>query len=206
MPNDRFNAIWVGPNDILFNGKREAFCLGSIPDWDPICGDIPYWPGRLATDVDLLEIREGWPENPMAIGALSTTCLRSNLQGCDPILIENPFPNLQQPWSLHSSWVPGTTSILYLKLVDHDLSTFAFDETELWLATYPEGVLALLDVLEGEVFLTELEFPNAPAIWLSNGQEVILNKLNELIVYNLETGEQRSIGDPGTVLGTITID
>ncbi|MEE8121242.1 MAG: hypothetical protein V3T55_06915, partial [Anaerolineales bacterium] len=102
MPNDRFDAIWVGPNEILFKGERESFCLGSIPDWDPICGDIPYWPGRLATDVDLLEIREGRPENPTAIGALSTTCLRSNMQGCDPILIKNPFPNLQQPWSLHS--------------------------------------------------------------------------------------------------------
>ena len=95
---------------------------------------------------------------------------------------------------------------MYLKLVDHDLTTFAFDETELWLATYPEGDLTLLDVLEGEVFLTELEFPNAPVIWLDNGKELILNKLDDLVVYSIETGEQRSIGDPGTVLGTITIE
>jgi hypothetical protein len=200
-----YYPIWVGTDQIYFRGENQAFCLGSIPDWDPLCEDIPYWPGRFATDVGLLEILEGRPENPTAIGALSIDCLRSDQPSCE-ILIEDPFSNLQQPWRLHSSWVPGTQSILYLKLVDHDTSTFVFDETELWLAAYPEGILTMLDVFEGEVFLTELWFPDTPVIWLDNGIELILNKLDDLIVYNIETGEQRSIGYHGKVLGTITIE
>ena len=206
MPNDYFAATWVGTNEILFKGQFEAFCLGSIPKWEPICEDSSYWAGRLATDVKLLEIRKGHSYSPTAIGALSLDCLRSDQPSCDPILIENPFSNLQQPWPLHSSWVPDTMSILYLKLVDHDPSTFVFDETELWLAVYPERNLIRLDVLEGEVFLTELGFPDTPVIWLDNGKELILNKLDDLIVYNIETGEQRSIGYHGKVLGTITIE
>ena len=201
-----YNPIWVDTDEILFKGTYEkAFCIGSIPDWDPFCEDTPYWPGRFATDIGLLEIRDGRPESPTAIGAISIDCILSGPPGCDPILIENPFSNLQQHWPLHSSWVPGTSSILYLKLVDHDPSTFVFDETELWLAQYPEGKITLLDTLKGEVFLTELEFPDTPVIWLDNGKELILNKLDDLVVYNLETGEQRSIGYHGKVLGTIEI-
>jgi len=201
-----YYPIWVGTDQIFFRGENQAFCLGSIPDWDPLCENILYRPGRFTTDVGLLEILEGRPENPTAIGALSIVCLRSDQPSCDPILIEDPFSNLQQPWRLHSSWVPGTSSILYLKLVDHDPSTFVFDETELWLAVYPERNLIRLDALEGEVFLTELEFPDTPVSWLDNGKELILNKLDDLIVYNIETGEQRSIGYHGKVLGTITIE
>lgn len=123
-------------------------------------------------------------------------------------MIENPFndPQTGVIVPLSSSWVPSTTSILYLVVVEYDLSTNAADETELWLATYPEGTITKLDVLDGEFVLAELGIPDAPAIWLDNGKELILNKLDDLVVYNLETGEQRSIVDPGTVLGTITIE
>lgn len=200
--------IWVSADEILFNGTYEkAFCLGSIPDWDPLCENIPYWPSRLTTDVGLLELREGDYYRPTAIGALSIDCLQSGSQDCDPILIENPFNDPQAGVinPLSSSWVPGTSSILYLMMIDYDQNTNAADETEIWLAKYPEGTIVKLDVLEGEFILSELGFPDTPAIWLDNGTEVILNKLNDLVVYNIETGEQRSIGYHGKVLGTIEI-
>jgi hypothetical protein len=208
MPNDYFAATWVGTNEILFKGQFEAFCLGSIPNWEPICEDSSYWAGRLATDVKLLEIRKGHSYNPTSIGALSIECLRSDQPSCDPVMIENPFNDPQRGIivPLSSSWLPGTTSILYLVVIDYDLSTNAADETELWLATYPEGTIAKIDVLEGEFVLAELGFPDAPAIWLPSGKEVVLNALNDLVIYNIETGEQRSIGYPGKVLGTITIE
>ena len=202
-----YSPIWVGANDILFKGESEAFCLGSIPDWDPFCDDSPYWVGKLQTDAGLLEIREGNSLNPTAVGVISTNCLQSELADCHPILIEHPFndPQTGVIVPLSSTWVPGTTSILYLVVIDHDPSTNAADETELWLATFPVGTMEKLDVLDGEFVLAELGWPQAPAIWLPSGKEVVLNGLDDLIIYNIETGEQRSIGDPGTVLGTIEI-
>jgi hypothetical protein len=203
-----YSPIWVGADEILFNGTYEkAFCLGSVPDWDPICGDLEYRPGQFATNVELLELREGDYYRPTAIGALSIDCLRSGSQDCDPILIENPFNDPQAGLinPLSSSWVPGTSNILYLMMIDYDQNTNAADETEIWLAKYPEGTIVKLDVLEGEFILSELGFPDTPSIWLDNGKEVILNKLNDLVVYNIETGEQRSIGYHGKVLGTITV-
>ena len=209
MPTHSFDSepIWVDASEILFKGWRETFCLGSVPDWDPICEDLEYRPGQFATNVRLLELREGDYYRPTAIGALSIDCLRSGSPDCDPILIENPFndPQAGAINPLSSSWVPGTSSILYLMMIDYDQNTNAADETELWLATYPEGTIAKIDVLEGEFVLAELGFPDMPAIWLPGGKEVVLNGLNDLVIYNIETGEQRSIGYHGKVLGTIEI-
>lgn len=80
-----YYPIWVGTDKIFFRGENKAFCLGSIPDWDPVCADISDWVGRFDLNNALLEIGKGDSYNPTAIGALSIDCLQSGVPGCDPI-------------------------------------------------------------------------------------------------------------------------
>ena len=201
--------IWVGTEEILIKGDNGAFCLGSISDWDPGCEDLSDWVGKLSPDKKYIEIRDGLTDQlPKSIGAVSIPCLRSGQESCEPTIIDlTAYTNDQVEFTLTagSTWIPGTTNLLFLREIDYVISSNSFDETELWLAEFPEGKLTRLDVLEGEFFLTEF-IPDAQAVWLPNGKEVVLNTLSDLVVYNIETGEQRSIGNPGTVLGTITIE
>jgi len=144
---------------------------------------------------------------PISIGAISIPCLRSGQESCEPTIIDlDAYTDHQVEFTLTagSTWIPGTTNLLFLRELDYVISSNSFDETELWCAEFPEGKLTRLDVLEGEFFLTEF-ITDAQAVWLPSGKEVVLNALDDLVIYNIETGEQRSIGDPGTVLGTIEI-
>lgn len=138
---------------------------------------------------------------------VSIPCLRLDPDGCEPTIIDldaHTNPEAELTITAASTWVPGTTDLLFLSEIYYGTIPNSFEETELWLAEFPEGKLTKLDVLKGAFYLTE-HIPDAPATWLPNGKEVVLNALNDLVIYNIETGEQRSIGDPGVVLGTIEI-
>jgi len=218
-----YNPIWLAADELLLTrAEFDTFhyCLGLLPDWEPVCGEVPYDIMGASADGKLVETRDGPTTiyRPERLGVMRVECLRDSPPSCEPtwtqaqgVIADWPAdPSLLEA----GAWAADGQGLVVLK---GDGPPQPRHPAEAWYLDVASGQLRHLATIPPEKLRTPTGYGltngfSAP-FWSPNGEWLLLEEADQiwweptpLYLLSKETGDLRVLLEHGGgVVGEVAV-